>query len=82
MSTLNVQVQTNYVLFDDEGHQLLPYGIYTVKDGTLVQEQIADGSLTVVPDAPQPAPAEEEAPKEEAKKAAPNKNRTQETESN
>ena len=82
MSTLDVQVQTDYVVFDDEGHQLLPTGIYTVKDGTLVQEQIADGSLTVVQAAPQPAPVEEEAPKEELKKTAPNKNRTQDTESN
>jgi len=69
MSKIDVQVQTDFVICDDEGHQLIPAGIFKVEEGTLVHQYIADGLLTVVTSAPQPVAAEEEAPKEEPKKA-------------
>lgn len=48
MSKKNVFVQSSHVLNDDAGHPLSPGSQYSVSDGPLINQYIADGLLDVV----------------------------------
>jgi len=76
MSKKNVFVQASHVLNDDAGHPLSPSSQYSVPDGPLINQYIADGLLDVVE-----APAEKAKAKTEDKTKTANTTRTQVTES-
>lgn len=49
ISTLKVIVTAAHVVLDDNGAQLIPGFIYSVKDAPVIQQLLADSSLRVVP---------------------------------
>lgn len=75
MSKKQVIVQSNYIIYDDEGHALSPGMTFTVKDGPMVADYLEKGLLTFVSE-----DDAAEAPKEEARKPQPQKSRPQPSE--
>ena len=64
MSTITVIVQAPYPLYADNGQELPQDGnSYVVENTDRIQQYIQLGQLSVIPDAPAPAPAaQDEAP--------------------
>jgi len=48
-SNLKVIVTAAHVVLDDNGAQLIPGFVYTVKDAPVIQQLLADDALRVVP---------------------------------